>query len=120
MANNWMNFLGEIGASFNELREVNFNSANDSTLNLQQGDLFLTDPSWLGTIQVSGEDKYTYLQGQLTNDVNAVSSSLSQISGLCNPKGRMRALFSIFTRNENLYLQLPHPLLAENLKRLKK
>lgn len=119
MANNWMNFLCEIGASFNDLREVNFNSANEATSNLQQGDFFLTDLSWLGTIQVSGDDKHTYLQGQLTNDVNAVSSTLSQLSGLCTPKGRMRALFSIFSRNESLYLQLPHPLLADNLKRLK-
>jgi len=119
MANNWMNFLSEIGASFNEQQEVNFNSANESALNLQQGDFFLTDLSWLGIIQVSGDDKHTYLQGQLTNDVNAVSSSLSQLNGLCTPKGRMRALFSIFARKENLYLQLPLPLLADNLKRLK-
>lgn len=119
MANNWMNFLSEIGASFNELREVNFNSAIESTSKLPQGDFFLTDLSWLGIIQVSGDDKHTYLQGQLTNDVNAVSSSLSQLSGLCTPKGRMRALFSIFSRSENLYLQVPYPLLAENLKRLK-
>lgn len=119
MANNWMNFLSDSGASFNDLREVNFNLDNDSPPRLDQGELFLTDLSWLGIIQVSGEDKYTYLQGQLTNDVNAVSSSLSQLSGLCTPKGRMRALFSIFFRNDNLYLQLPYPLLEENLKRLK-
>ena len=115
MSNNWINFLNEYGASFNEQSEVTFTSNIDSL----NGDLFLTDLSWLGLIEVSGEDRKTFLQGQLTNDINAISSSLSHLSGLCTPKGRMRALFSIFARKDSLFLQLPINLLEENLKRLK-
>lgn len=115
MSNKWINFLSDTGASFNEQREVIFNSPADSL----SGDLFLTDLSWMGLIEVSGDDRKTFLQGQLTNDINAISSSLSHLSGLCTPKGRMRALFSIFARKNNLYLQLPYTLLEENLKRLK-
>ena len=74
-------------------------------------------------MEVSGDDRLTYLQGQLTNDINAISSSLSQLSALCTPKGRMRALFHIIQNNiqnhDSLLLQLPYGLLAENIKRLK-
>lgn len=115
MSNDWINFLNENGASFNEMQQVNFNQSIKSLT----GELYLTDLSWLGLIEVKGDDKETFLQGQLTNDVRAISSSLSQISGLCTPKGRLRALFSIFSRNNNLYLQLPLPLLEAQLKRLK-
>ena len=115
MSNDWINFLNENGASFNEKQEVNFNQS----IKTFSGKLYLTDLSWLGLIEIRGEDKEIFLQGQLTNDINAVSSSLSQLSGLCTPKGRLRTLFSIFSRTGNLYLQLPKPLLADNLKRLK-
>jgi len=129
MSNNWFNFLSDFGASFSDQREVSFAQPEDATNNTSintrlGGELYLTDLSWLGLIEVNGEDKQTFLQGQLTNDINAVSSTLSHMSGLCTPKGRLRALFSIFShkdsaRRENLYLQLPLPLLEENLKRLK-
>ena len=87
MSNNWMNFLkNENGASFNEQREVSFsNNTQTDPIHSLLGDLFLSDLSWLSLIEVSGEDKHTYLQGQLTNDINAISSSLSHLSGLCTP-----------------------------------
>ena len=119
MSNNWFNFLSSFGASFNDHHEVSFSRSVDSAINSLKGEFYLTDLSWLGVIEVSGEDKQTYLQGQLTNDINAVSSSLSHLSGLCTPKGRLRALFSIFAHTDNLYLQFPQPLLEDNLKRLK-
>ena len=118
MSDNWNNFLSNNGASFNQQQEVLF---NQSIPHLNE-ELLLTDLSWLGLIEVRGDDRQTFLQGQLTNDINAVSSSLSQLSGYCTPKGRMRALFSIFSRqtedDSRLYLQLPLDLLQANLKRL--
>ncbi len=119
MSNNWNSFLNPYGAVFNKELEVNFNPDNDSPIKSLQGDLFITDLSYLALIEVSGADKKSFLQGQLTNDINAISSSLSHLSGLCTPKGRLRALFSIFSQDDNLYLQLPQPLLEETLKRLK-
>lgn len=127
MSNNWNSFLGPYGATFNTDHEVTFNSGSElsndsltkSPIKSLRGDLFLTDLSYLGLIEVSGEDKKTFLQGQLTNDINAISSSLSHLSGLCTPKGRLKAIFSIFSHNDKLYLQLPSPLLEEILKRLK-
>ena len=119
MSNNWFSFLSTYGATFNSNQEVNFKLKGDSTLKSLHGDFFLTDLSYLGLIEVSGDDKNTFLQGQLTNDINAISSSLSHLSGLCTPKGRLRTLFFVFSQNDKLYLQLPIPLLEETLKRLK-
>ena len=121
MSNNWFDFLKHNGASFSSEKEVSFSSIDNknSTNTLFAGDLFLTDLSWLSVIEVSGDDSKSFLQGQLTNDINVISPSLSQLSGLCTPKGRLKALFSIFSDKDKLYLQLPRPLLEETLKRLK-
>ncbi|MCU7967080.1 MAG: folate-binding protein, partial [gamma proteobacterium symbiont of Bathyaustriella thionipta] len=128
MSNNWSSFLSQNGASFNAEREVSFPSSSVDTIKTSttpqgnasfEGDLFITDLSWLGVIEVSGDDYKTFLQGQLTNDINEITANISQLSGLCTPKGRLKALFSIFSDNEKLYLQLPFPLLEETLKRLK-
>ena len=115
MSNNWTNFLCDAGASFNELNEVTFSQSITSL----SGSLYLTDLSWLSLIEVKGDDKKTFLQGQLTNDITLINDSSAQLSGLCTPKGRLRALFSIFNHQDNLYLQLPQTLSAANLKRLK-
>ncbi len=86
---------------------------------LLKGDCLLNDLSDLGLIRVSGEDKRSLLQGQLTNDIEKVSTTRSQLSSVCSPKGRMKASFRIFQRNDDLYLQLPSELLPDILKRLR-
>lgn len=79
----------------------------------------LTDLSHFGLIRISGADSRGFLQGQLTNDINAVTPELAQFSSYCNPKGRMLGSFWIFQRGEDLYLQLPAGLLESILKRLR-
>jgi folate-binding protein YgfZ len=79
----------------------------------------LTDLSHFGLIRISGADSREFLQGQLTNDINAVTPALAQFSSYCNPKGRMLGSFWIFQRDEDLYLQLPAGLLESVLKRLR-
>jgi len=78
----------------------------------------ITDLSHFGLIRVSGTDARSFLQGQLTNDINAVTPELAQLSSYCSPKGRMLGSFWIFQRGEDLYLQLPQDRLEAILKRL--
>lgn len=78
----------------------------------------ITELSHFGLIKVSGADSRSFLQGQLTNDINAVTSELAQLSSYCSPKGRMLGSFWIFQRGEDLYLQLPIERLGAILKRL--
>ena len=81
-------------------------------------DCALTDLSHFGLIRASGPDVRSFLQGQLTNDINAVTTERAQFSSYCNPKGRMLGSFWIFQRGEDLYLQLPVERLASILQRL--
>ena len=82
-------------------------------------DCAVTDLSHFGLIRVSGDDSRNFLQGQLTNDINAVTPELAQLSSYCSPKGRMLGSFWIFQRAGDLYLQLPRERLEAILKRLR-
>lgn len=82
-----------------------------------------------GLIAVSGQEAAKFLQGQLTCDVQALSSSTMALGAFCNPKGRIRVLFRIIKNeplNESLQdiqsflLQLPKNLVNSTLTELKK
>lgn len=46
-------------------------------------------------ISIQGEDSVVFLQSQLMNDVNSLSSGLWQYTGMLNPQGRVLALFQL-------------------------
>ena len=75
--------------------------------------------AYLGLIKISGEDKQTFLQGQLTNDTRNINDTSSQLSSYCTPKGRMLANFRIFESGGDWYLVIPANRLDAILKRLK-
>ena len=79
----------------------------------------LCDLSHLGLLEISGADAVTFLQGQVTNDVNLLNGSNAHYSAYCNPKGRMLALFLAFAHYDHLHLQFNHELLEPIMKRLK-
>lgn len=80
----------------------------------------LCDLSHLGLLQLGGADAYTFLQGQVTNDVKQLSASnTAHYSGYCTPKGRLLALFLAFSHHDQIYLQMPAELTAAVAKRLK-
>jgi len=68
--------------------------------------------------QVEGEDATTFLQGQFSNDINAVTSSAGQISSYCTPKGRMLAIFYICKRDDCYFLVTSNDIAADVMKRL--
>lgn len=71
----------------------------------------------LGVIKASGPDAASFLQGQLSNDIQTVQNT-SQLSGYCTAQGRLIALFRIMRRGEDFFLLLPQEILAPTLKRL--
>jgi len=81
-------------------------------------DCAITDLSGLGLIRAGGADVRDFLQGQLSNDIHAVSPERGQLSSYCSPKGRMLGNFRVFQRGEDLFLQVPKELLAPIHKRL--
>lgn len=113
MNTDWQQFLQSQGATVDDRGQARF---ADAPLLPGCGLWALTG---LGLIRASGEEAKSFLQGQLTNDVNAVDPGHSQLSGYCSPKGRMMAMFRIFQRGDDLYLMLPRERLDAVLKRLR-
>jgi len=83
------------------------------------GECTLCDLSHFGLIRIHGEDARQLLQGQLTNDIEKVTPSISQLSSYCSPKGRMLASFRVLERDGDLLLMLPAERLETTLKRLR-
>lgn len=65
------------------------------------GDWLQPEPAWLcplddfSLIRVSGSDAFSFLNNQLTNDLEEVSEEVSQFSGYCSPKGRLYATLRV-------------------------
>lgn len=63
-------------------------------------------PSY-GVITVTGEEASGFLQNLLTNDVQQLGEQASQISAMCNPKGRLLAIFVLVKTDNGYHLVLP-------------
>ena len=113
----WHDFLSTQGAIFKDGVLQSFGDVK-TELAASHGDI-LTSLSYLGLLEVSGEDAVTFLQGQVTNDVKKLTGNNSQYAGYCNPKGRLLALFLAFAHADHLHLQMPLSLLEPIMKRLK-
>ncbi len=117
MIQKWRSFLVEKGAIFDGNQLQHFGHPLDELVAINGGSL-ITDLSFQGLIAVEGKEAGAFLQNLLTNDVQEISESHSQLTGLCNPKGRLLALFRLFQRDASFYLSFPRSQLADVLKRL--
>jgi len=61
---------------------------------------------WLAAVRFDGADARGFLQGQLTNDVAGLDGGGWQLSGLCNPKGRLLSSFVLGRVGEGDYVAL--------------
>jgi len=66
--------------------------------------------SQLGVLTVSGEDAQSFLQNLLTNDVAALEINQSQLTGFCNAKGRLFALFLLIRYKQHYQIVLPRSM----------
>lgn len=71
-----------------------------------------------GLIAFSGEDAQTFLQGQLSCDVNAVTAVHSSYGSYCTPQGRVLATFLLWRAGDRFFMQLPVCLCEPIRKRL--
>jgi folate-binding protein YgfZ len=73
----------------------------------------------LAALRVAGPDATSFLQGQVTSDVQALAPGSLQLSAWCSPKGRVLANFIVRRIDaEHLELLLPRLLLESVRKRL--
>lgn len=73
-----------------------------------------------GLIRVAGAGARTFLQGQLSNDVNRLSATQSQLSALNTPQGRTLALLRLLQYEDAIYLSLPAALAASTADQLRR
>lgn len=79
--------------------------------------VYLSD---VGLIQISGKDAKSFLQGQLTCNVEEISTEQSRIGAYCDVKGRIIASFRLFFYQNDYYFLLPRstlPLLFASLQK---
>jgi len=105
----WHEFL-QTSAEQHPLSEISPSFINETVI---------CDLAHLGLLELQGADTFTFLQGQVTNDVKQLNGKTAHYSGYCNPKGRLLALFLAFAHQEHIHLQLPKDLIAPIAKRLK-
>jgi folate-binding protein YgfZ len=80
----------------------------------------------LGIIRVTGADAASFLQGQLTNDVQLQKLEESRLAAFCSAKGRMQASFVVYKRpasdlgqtTPDIYLICSRDILPQTLKRM--
>lgn len=72
----------------------------------------------LALITLSGEDRVSFLQGQLTNDVTKLGEALMR-AGYCSPKGRLLATPRLFKEGETIGMIVAADQAAAIAKRLK-
>jgi folate-binding protein YgfZ len=80
-----------------------FSPEQYSTLRRAAG---LLDRSSRGRLRLTGEDRRTYLQGLLTNDIAALSAGRGCYACLLTPQGRMIADMRVLDDGEALWLDL--------------
>ncbi|MGH8444605.1 MAG: YgfZ/GcvT domain-containing protein [Solimonas sp.] len=81
--------------------------------------LLITDTAELAWLRVSGTDAETFLQGQLSNDVRALSAERAQLSSYNSPKGRMLAILHLLRAGDDILIELPRAIADATLARLK-
>ena len=112
MNKNWKAFLSSKQAIFDDKGEVVF----------PHGDNFngrvIYPLTHFGVLTVSGKDAAKLLQGQITCNVNDISMEKSSLGAMCNPKGRVIAIFLLVKNADDFLLVLPVELLETVKKKL--
>ena len=61
-------------------------------------------------IRLSGKDVQPFLQGQFSNDINALDEGVVQINAYCQHQGKIIALVWVMKKSDDFYVSLPSDL----------
>ena len=116
MNKTWQQYLLSQDAIFENNQIVTFPESENE--NFHSDKSYICDLSDYGLIKASGEDAQNFLHGQFTNDLNQVTTTTSQLSSYCNPKGRMLSIFRIYKRDDDYFLLMSKSVIEATLKKL--
>jgi folate-binding Fe-S cluster repair protein YgfZ len=74
---------------------------------------------YMTLVKIEDSDAESFLQGQLTNDLNLLEEHCGQINAYCTPKGRALAIFQLFRDKDCFWMLIPHDIADSLLKRLR-
>ncbi len=114
----WQTGLARQGAVVENGAVMHFGNPSKELIATTKANV-LCDLTHLGLLEISGADAFTFLQGQVTNDVKLLVGDNAHYTAYCSPKGRMLALFLAFAHHDHLHLQFNRELLEPIMKRLK-
>jgi folate-binding protein YgfZ len=69
-------------------------------------------------LKLSGGDTQTFLQGQLSNDIDGLEEGEVQLNAYCQHQGKIIALLWVMKRDDDFYLSFPNDLSEIITKRL--
>lgn len=118
MNKEWQEYLIETGAQFDDNGDIKtFGLPEIEHFMVKHGPI-TSDLSTQSLIKATGEDAFSFLQGQFSNDLNDVSQSTAQLTAYCDPQGKVLALITIFKIDDDYYLSFDGSLKETILKRL--
>lgn len=113
----WQQFLLQQGANFSNEgvgQLLGFNGKD----NFAAENDFIAPLNDLGLIAWTGDEAAQFLHNQLTNDVGQLGTGEVRLGGYCTPKGRLMATMLYWRTDNEIFLQLPKPMLPAIQKRL--
>jgi folate-binding protein YgfZ len=69
-------------------------------------------------LRLNGNDTQTFLQGQLSNDIDRLGEGVVQLNAYCQHQGKIIALLWVMKRDDDFYLSFPSDLAEIITKRL--
>jgi hypothetical protein len=116
----WNEFLAQQGAVFNEdKRTIAHFAMPEIERHVMRHGAVMTSLAATGLIRFSGEDAKTFLQSQLTQDVNLVTNEQAQLAAYCDPQGQVLGLGVLFLYKDAYYWQVARDTVPALLKRFK-
>ncbi len=73
-----------------------------------------------GAIRFSGPDARSFLQGQLTNDMRALSPDKPLLAAHCNPQGRVVAVMTLLEDGADIVALLPASMVTRTMDKLRR
>ena len=70
-----------------------------------------------GVVRVSGEDRQSFLHGQLSNDINHLQAGQACYATYNTPKGRVIANMLVINQGDDLLLAMSKDLTESTVKR---
>lgn len=72
-----------------------------------------------GCLKISGPNVHSFMQGQVTCDVDSINDNRTSLTAYCNDKGRISASGYLFKEDNDFYFLTPKALIANTKQKFK-